>query len=136
MVIAPPEVNTAEPARIGRQPETGNDTDQPSTGLPIALYTPRTGPIVSEPQMRHPRHRGLPRGAWGAQERRGGAEGHDETLIFGIHAVEAALANPRRTIAKLYLTEKDLWDRACRFDVVAIDGDAVTHLEDAFQTTS
>src|SRR6185503_7598665 len=25
--------------------------------------------------------------------------------IFGIHAVEAALANPRRTIAKLYLTD-------------------------------
>ena len=26
-------------------------------------------------------------------------------VIFGIHAVEAALANPRRTIAKLYLTD-------------------------------
>lgn len=38
--------------------------------------------------------------------------------------------------AKLYLTTKQLWDKACRFDVVAIDGDAVTHLEDAFQTTS
>jgi 23S rRNA (guanosine2251-2'-O)-methyltransferase len=55
--------------------------------------------------MRHPRHRGLPRGSTGAQERRGGAKGHDEALIFGIHAVEAALANPRRTIAKLYLTD-------------------------------
>jgi 23S rRNA (guanosine2251-2'-O)-methyltransferase len=27
------------------------------------------------------------------------------TLIFGIHAVEAALANPRRAVAKLYLTD-------------------------------
>jgi 23S rRNA (guanosine2251-2'-O)-methyltransferase len=29
----------------------------------------------------------------------------DQVLIFGIHAVEAALANPERTIAKLYLTD-------------------------------
>lgn len=55
--------------------------------------------------MRHPRPQGLPRGLSGGQQRRGGAEGHDETLIFGIHAVEAALANPRRIIAKLYLTD-------------------------------
>src|SRR5207248_2898605 len=27
------------------------------------------------------------------------------SLIFGIHAVEAALANPRRTIGKLFLTD-------------------------------
>ncbi|MDB4970281.1 MAG: hypothetical protein JWN44_5970 [Myxococcales bacterium] len=38
--------------------------------------------------------------------------------------------------AKIYLHEKQLWEKACRFDVVAIDGDEVTHLEDAFQTTS
>jgi 23S rRNA (guanosine2251-2'-O)-methyltransferase len=55
--------------------------------------------------MRHPRHRGLPRGAQATQQQRGDTEKHDETLIFGIHAVEAALANPRRTIAKLYLTD-------------------------------
>jgi 23S rRNA (guanosine2251-2'-O)-methyltransferase len=29
----------------------------------------------------------------------------DETLIFGIHAVEAALANPERALRKLYLTD-------------------------------
>ena len=37
--------------------------------------------------------------------------------------------------ASVYLTRKQLWDKPCRFDVVAIDGDVVTHLEDAFQTT-
>jgi 23S rRNA (guanosine2251-2'-O)-methyltransferase len=55
--------------------------------------------------MRHQRHRGRPRGLSAAQHQRGSGEGHEETLIFGIHAVEAALANPRRTIAKLYLTD-------------------------------
>ncbi len=55
--------------------------------------------------MRHPRHRGSSATAPAAQHRRGGEEGHGEGLIFGIHAVEAALANPRRTISKLYLTE-------------------------------
>src|SRR4030081_363082 len=29
----------------------------------------------------------------------------NQTAIFGIHAVEAALVNPLRTIAKLYLTD-------------------------------
>jgi 23S rRNA (guanosine2251-2'-O)-methyltransferase len=33
------------------------------------------------------------------------AERPDETLIYGTHAVEAALANPRRTLKKLWLTE-------------------------------
>jgi 23S rRNA (guanosine2251-2'-O)-methyltransferase len=33
------------------------------------------------------------------------AERPDETLIFGTHAVEAALANPRRSLKKLWLTE-------------------------------
>ena len=35
--------------------------------------------------------------------RRGDADG--PVLIFGIHAVEAALANPKRTIQKLFLTD-------------------------------
>ena len=55
--------------------------------------------------MRHPRHRGPARATPATQQRRGSDEGHGEGLIFGIHAVEAALANPRRTISKLYLTE-------------------------------
>ena len=29
----------------------------------------------------------------------------EEPLIFGIHAVEAALANPQRVIRKLFLTD-------------------------------
>lgn len=38
--------------------------------------------------------------------RRGHQEAEsDERLIFGIHAVEAALANPRRTILKLHVTD-------------------------------
>src|SRR5437016_3047661 len=41
------------------------------------------------------------------QPPRGGQEqqASGQPLIFGIHAVEAALANPRRVIAKLYLTD-------------------------------
>ncbi len=55
--------------------------------------------------MRHMRHRGQSRDRSGAAQRPGGGDGHDETLIFGIHAVEAALANPQRTIRTLYLTD-------------------------------
>jgi 23S rRNA (guanosine2251-2'-O)-methyltransferase len=55
--------------------------------------------------MRRPHHRGSPQSTPSAQHRRSGEEGHGEGLIFGIHAVEAALTNPRRTISKLYLTE-------------------------------
>ena len=35
----------------------------------------------------------------------GGPEPDGPTLLFGIHAVEAALANPERKIAKIFLTE-------------------------------
>jgi putative endonuclease len=37
--------------------------------------------------------------------------------------------------AELYLVEKELYDRACRFDVVAITGATVEHVEDAFATS-
>jgi 23S rRNA (guanosine2251-2'-O)-methyltransferase len=70
----------------------------------LALYTLGLE-SATEPAMRHPRHRGSSHSAPSAQHRRGGEEGHGEGLIFGIHAVEAALANPRRSISKLYLTE-------------------------------
>lgn len=36
--------------------------------------------------------------------------------------------------AELYLAQKELHDRACRFDVVAITGTTVEHVEDAFAT--
>src|SRR5258707_8450444 len=55
--------------------------------------------------MRHPRHKSSARPAPTTAQRRGSEDGHGEGLIFGIHAVEAAIANPRRTIAKLFLTE-------------------------------
>lgn len=35
----------------------------------------------------------------------GGGGGDDKPVLFGLHAVEAALNNPNRTILKLYLTE-------------------------------
>jgi 23S rRNA (guanosine2251-2'-O)-methyltransferase len=54
--------------------------------------------------MRHPPHRGLSH-ARGAPQWRGDLAEHGDGLIFGIHAVEAALLNPRRAIAKLYLTD-------------------------------
>ncbi len=37
--------------------------------------------------------------------------------------------------AELYIAEKQLWDRSCRFDVVALAGELVEHVEDAFATT-
>jgi len=46
--------------------------------------------------------RHAPRGSF---ERRGDAGGDGLVQIFGIHAVEAALGNPRRTIRRLYLTD-------------------------------
>jgi 23S rRNA (guanosine2251-2'-O)-methyltransferase len=49
----------------------------------------------------HQRYR--PRTRQQVQPRPGGAD--DATLIFGIHAVEAALANPNRIVSKVYLTD-------------------------------
>jgi putative endonuclease len=37
--------------------------------------------------------------------------------------------------AEIYLHVKDLQDRACRFDVVALVGDDIEHVEDAFGAT-
>jgi putative endonuclease len=37
--------------------------------------------------------------------------------------------------ARHYLVKRRVVDRACRFDVVAIEGDTVTHFENAFETT-
>jgi 23S rRNA (guanosine2251-2'-O)-methyltransferase len=54
--------------------------------------------------MRHPPHRG-PSRARSAAQWRGEPADEGDGLIFGIHAVEAALLNPRRAIAKLYLTD-------------------------------
>src|SRR5215470_13861605 len=54
--------------------------------------------------MRHPPQRG-PSRARGAPQWRGDLVDHGDGLIFGIHAVKAALLNPRRSIAKLFLTD-------------------------------
>lgn len=51
----------------------------------------------------HDRHKSRPHDQAWAGHKVAKAEG--PTLIFGIHAVEAALANPQRVIAKLYLTD-------------------------------
>ena len=71
-----------------------------------------------------------------------------DTLVFvEVRArKDAAHGSPLETVgdvkrrrliraASVYLTRKQLWDQPCRFDVVAIDGDVVTHIEDAFQTS-
>jgi putative endonuclease len=57
--------------------------------------------------------------------------------------LETVLDYKRRRIiraAKLYLTANSLWERACRFDVVAITGAGagaiIEHVEDAFATTT
>jgi len=50
--------------------------------------------------MRDKHRRSGPRGAPRAKQ-----ETDEETLIFGVHAVEAALENPLRSVRKLYLTD-------------------------------
>lgn len=55
--------------------------------------------------MRNARPPGRSRREFTPHPRRGGNEGDDCILIYGIHAVEAALGNPQRVIGKLYLTE-------------------------------
>jgi putative endonuclease len=70
----------------------------------------------------------------------------DETLVFvevkfrvsgecGM-AAEAVTRDKQRRLGSMaadYLARHDLSDVACRFDVVAIDGDVLTVIEDAFQ---
>src|SRR5262249_48871712 len=50
--------------------------------------------------MRDPHHKMRPHERARAEPRRA-----EHTLIFGIHAVEAALANSRRIVRKLHLTD-------------------------------
>jgi putative endonuclease len=53
-------------------------------------------------------------------------------------ALETILDGKRRRLlraAAIYLHVKGKHDAACRFDVVAITGDAVEHVEDAFRAT-
>lgn len=69
------------------------------------------------------------------------------TLVFvevrarsGRHAAAAETISwqkRRRLVhaARHYLARRRLDDAACRFDVVAIDGDVVTHLPNAFDST-
>jgi 23S rRNA (guanosine2251-2'-O)-methyltransferase len=55
--------------------------------------------------MRHARHARHSQTAAAKRHERHDDGPLGDGLIFGIHAVEAALANPRRGIAKLYLTD-------------------------------
>ncbi len=46
-------------------------------------------------------------------------------------------ATKRRRIvlaARHYLVKRGIEERACRFDVIAIEGDHITHIPDAFQS--
>ena len=52
--------------------------------------------------------------------------------------VETISATKRRRLilaAKLYLLQRNIVERACRFDVVAIEDGHVTHYPDAFATS-
>ncbi len=52
--------------------------------------------------------------------------------------LETVVDGKRRRLiraAEIYLHTKSLWDRACRFDVVAVSGGRVEHVEDAFAAT-
>src|SRR5215831_19656437 len=75
----------------------------PSTSQPIAPYILALQPRIGL-AMRHPPQRG-PSHTRGAPQWRGDLVDQGDGLIFGIHAVEAALLNPRRSIVKLFLTD-------------------------------
>jgi putative endonuclease len=55
---------------------------------------------------------------------------------FGAPEETISPAKRRRLIlaARLYLLQRGIEDRACRFDVIAIEGEDVRYLPDAFQT--
>ena len=57
--------------------------------------------------MQQDRRHKAPRRAWHGSTARSGrdADAPGAVIIYGIHAVEAALINPRRTIGKLFLTD-------------------------------
>src|SRR4051812_3319117 len=53
---------------------------------------------------------------------------------FGTPEETIGATKRRRIIlaAKLYLLQRQIEERACRFDVIAIEGDQIRHLPDAF----
>jgi len=72
---------------------------------------------------------------------------HEDTLVFvevraradGEHGHPFETISPLKRqrlvrAARHYLMERDGEDRACRFDVVGIEGETVTHLANAFRT--
>ena len=54
---------------------------------------------------------------------------------YGTPAETISATKRRRIIlaARLYLLMRKIEDRACRFDVIAVEGGEITHLSDAFQ---
>jgi putative endonuclease len=55
---------------------------------------------------------------------------------YGAPAETISATKRRRIIlaARLYLLMRNIEDRACRFDVIAVEGGEITHLTDAFQS--
>jgi 23S rRNA (guanosine2251-2'-O)-methyltransferase len=69
-------------------------------------YTKKRPGQYGKPRFGKPRFGGPPRDR--STDVASAAAGHDDegkTLLFGVHAVEAALANPKRIVRKLFLTE-------------------------------
>ena len=51
---------------------------------------------------------------------------------FGREAVDIRKQHKLRNVAQGYLKYKKLFDQSCRFDVIEIMGDKITHIENAF----
>ena len=77
---------------------------QPQSGEHVAPRVYHSPPSRAGP-MRHPPKPRQHRPHQGSRPPHAPAGEGGPPLIFGIHAVEAALANPSRAIAKLYLTD-------------------------------